>query len=336
MKIAVDAMGGDNAPREIVKGALAASREINGDIILVGDREQLEQFGPLPKNVSIVHSTEIISNEEKPTIALRKKKEASISVATRLVRDGEADAVVSAGSTGAQMAAALLMLGRLPNIHRPAIVAILPGITSPKVLLDAGANTDCKPENLLEFAVMGSIYARTVMGIKDPLVGLLNIGSEAGKGNSLTLEAYELLKNADINFYGNIEAREIPGSEVSIIVCDGFVGNALLKFGEGLASLFYGLLKDAVGQSMVTKLGGACLLPALKDIQKKLDWEEYGGAPLLGVSKVSIVCHGSSKANAIKSAVKVAEKCVANDFIKHISQSINGEKVNVCQLERDL
>lgn len=337
MKIAVDAMGGDNAPFEVVKGALEAAGEFDGEIILVGDHELITTAaGTLPENISIVHCTEIISNDEKPAAALRKKKEASISVATRLVRDGKADAVVSAGSTGAQMGAALLMLGRIPHIHRPAIVAVLPGLQCPKLLLDVGANTDCKPENLVEFAVMGSIYARTIMGIKDPQVGLLNIGSEEGKGNNLTLEAYDLLKNSKINFRGNIEARDIPTSEISIIVCDGFVGNALLKFGEGLVNLFYGLLKEAVGSSVITKLGGICLLPALRDMKGKLDWEEYGGAPLLGVNKVSIVCHGSSKAHSIKGAIKVAEKCVANDFIKHISESINGEKVNVCPLGRGL
>jgi len=332
VKIAVDAMGGDNAPEEIVKGVLAASREIDGEIILVGHQGKVSEFiGRVPSNVSLVHCTEVILNGEKPATALRRKKEASISVATKLVRDGEADAVVSAGSTGAQMAAALLMLGRIPGIHRPAIVAILPGLSSPKLLLDAGANTDCRPENLFEFAVMGSIYAHTIMGVKDPMVGLLNIGSEPGKGNSLTIEAYECLRNSGINFYGNIEARDILTSEASIIVCDGFVGNALLKFGEGLATLFYTLLRDAVGQSAITKLGGICLSPSLKDMKEKLDWEEYGGAPLLGVNKVSIVCHGSSRANAIRSAIKVAEKCVKNDFIKYIAERMKEKKVNEWQ-----
>lgn len=331
MKIAVDAMGGDNAPEEIVKGVLAASGEIDGEIILVGDQGKICEFiERVPQNVSFVHCTEVILNGEKPATALRRKKDASITIATKLVQDGEADAVVSAGSTGAQMAAALLMLGRIPGIHRPAIVAILPGLSSPKLLLDAGANTDCRPENLVEFAVMGSIYAHKIMGVKDPMVGLLNIGSEPGKGNSLTLEAYECLKNTDINFYGNIEARDILTSEVSIIVCDGFVGNALLKFGEGLATLFYTLLKEAVKQSAITKLGGICLSPSLKEMKEKLDWEEYGGAPLLGVNKVSIVCHGSSRANSIKSAIKVAEKCVKNDFIKYIGESMKEKKVNEC------
>ena len=189
MKIAIDAMGGDYAPEEIVKGALSAAGELNCSLILVGDREQIKLYaGDMPDNVSIVHSSQVIEMDEKPASALRKKKDASICVATKLVRDGEADAVVSAGSTGAQMAAALLFLGRIPEVHRPAIAAPLPGINGPKLLIDSGANVDCRPENLLEFAVMGSSYAKTVMGIKEPLVGLLNIGSEDTKGNNLTIK----------------------------------------------------------------------------------------------------------------------------------------------------
>ena len=335
MRIAIDAMGGDNAPREIVKGALEAARELNVDIVLVGDQDQITAFtGDAPDNVTIVHCSQVIGMDEKPGVAVRKKPEASICVATKLVRDGEADAVVSAGNTGAQMAAALLFLGRMPNVHRPAIGTALPAMGRPKLLLDAGANVDCHPENLLEFAIMGSSFAETVMGVRDPLVGLLNIGSEESKGNSLTLEAYKLLKSAKINFYGNIEAREIPSSEVNIIVCDGFIGNALIKFGEGLVKRFYGLMEDCVSQSVLTKIGGMCLLPAIKEMKNKLDWEESGGAPLLGVNKVSIVCHGSSNAHAVKSAVKVAKSCISNDFIQHMSDSIRGEKVTPCSTEQ--
>ena len=335
MKIAIDAMGGDYAPEEIVKGALSAAGELNCSLILVGDREQIKLYaGDMPDNVSIVHSSQVIEMDEKPASALRKKKDASICVATKLVRDGEADAVVSAGSTGAQMAAALLFLGRIPEVHRPAIAAPLPGINGPKLLIDSGANVDCRPENLLEFAVMGSSYAKTVMGIKEPLVGLLNIGSEDTKGNNLTIKAYNLLKNSGVNFYGNIEARDILNGEADIIVCDGFVGNALLKFGEGLVNVLYDLLKDCVRRSVITKMAGLCLQPGLKEMREKLDWEESGGAPLLGVNKVSVVCHGSSKERAIRSAVKVAYRCVNNNFIQHISHSIREEKVAQCLQER--
>jgi glycerol-3-phosphate acyltransferase PlsX len=330
VRIAIDAMGGDNAPGEIVKGALLAAQDCDDQLILVGDKAQIEAvISDIPTNISIVHCSEVIDMDEKPAIALRKKADASICVATKLVRDGEADAVVSAGNTGAQMAAALRFLGRMPEVHRPAIAASLPAMGRPKLLLDSGANVDCKPEHLLQFAIMGSSFARTVMGVNEPLVGLLNIGSEETKGNSLTMEAYNLLKAADINFYGNIEARDIPTSEVNIIVCDGFVGNALLKFGEGLVKLFYELVKDCVNQSAVTKLGGLCLLPSIKSMQKKMDWEESGGAPLLGVNNVSIVCHGSSNAYAVASAVRVAKTCIKNNFIADMADSIRGEKVTL-------
>lgn len=336
MKIAVDAMGGDNAPVEIVKGALAAAKDIDGDIILVGDQAQIRSCaGPMPDNITIVHASQQITMDEKPAVAVRKKSDASICVATKLVRDGNADAVISAGSTGAQMAAALVFLGRMPEVHRPAIATALPSMTTPKLLLDIGANVDCRPENLVEFAIMGSSYAHSVMGVENPLVGLLNIGSEESKGNSLTVEAYCLLKKTGINFFGNIEARDIPTSDVNVIVCDGFVGNSLLKFGEGLVKLFYGLLKDCIGKSPLTKIGGMCLLPALKEMQKGLDWEESGGAPLLGVNKVSIVCHGSSGAYAVRSAVMVAQRCVNNNFIKHMSDSIKREKVFLCSTQQN-
>lgn len=336
MRIAIDAMGGDNAPEEIVKGALMAASNQDLHIILVGDSEQLKAYmRDAPENISVVHSNQIIGMDEKPGVALRRKPDASICVATKLVKAGEADAVVSAGSTGAQMAAALLFLGRMPEVHRPAIAASLPSMGRPTLLIDAGANVDCRPEHLLQFAVMGSSFARTVMGVSEPQVGLLNIGSEEAKGNKLTVAAYELLKEANINFYGNIEARDIPSSQVNIIVCDGFIGNALLKFGEGLVEHFYGLVKDCINQSAITKLGGLCLLPSIKSMQKKMEWEESGGAPLLGVNNISIVCHGSSNAHAIKSAVKVAMACIKNNFIQDMADSLKGEKkVNVCLKEQ--
>jgi glycerol-3-phosphate acyltransferase PlsX len=335
MIIAIDAMGGDYAPEEIVGGALAAARELDCSIILVGDREQVIPYvSDLPDNVSIVHCSQVIDMGEKPAAAIRKKPDASICVATKLVRDGKASAVVSAGSTGAQMAAALFFLGRVPEVHRPAIAATLPGIAGPKLLIDVGANVDCRPENLVEFAVMGSSYVETVMGIKEPLVGLLNIGQEESKGNSLTTETFNLLKKSGVNFFGNIEARDVFTGDADIIVCDGFVGNALLKFGEGLVDLLNGFLRDYIGKSGITKLGGLCLRSAFKDLKKKMDWEEFGGAPLLGVKKISIVCHGSSKGNAVKSAVKVAYKCVNNNFIQHMSHSIKEEKVAQCTQER--
>lgn len=334
MRIAIDAMGGDNAPGEIVKGAIAFARKNDDEILLVGDRNRvLALAGPVPDNVSLVHSSQVIEMDEKPVSAVRKKPEASICIATKLVKEGKADAVVSAGSTGAQMAAALFFLGRMPGVHRPAIAASLPAMGRPKLLVDAGANVDCRPENLLEFAVMGSSFVQRVMGVSHPLVGLLNIGSEETKGNSLTRETYILLQQANLNFHGNIEARDIPLSDVNVIVCDGFVGNALLKFGEGLVQYLYGLVKECAGQSPITKLGGLCLLPAVKAMQRQVDWEEAGGAPLLGVNHVSIVCHGSSNAHAVESAINVAKTCISNNFIQHMADSIKGEKVEACPRE---
>jgi len=335
MKIAIDAMGGDNAPEEIVKGAIKAAKDFEVEIIMVGDKNKIKPYlaSDAPDNISIVHCSEFIEMDESPATALRKKKDASITVATRLVKEGKASAVISAGSTGAQMAASLITLGRLTKVQRPAIATVMPGIDSPKLLLDVGANTDCRPENLVEFAVMGSVYAEKILEIKKPLVGLLNIGTEPNKGNELSKQAYQLLQKAPINFFGNIEARDILTSSVSVVVCDGFVGNSILKFGEGLAKVFYDLLQDAVKKSLRTKLGGLLLLPGFKDIQRKLDWQEYGGAPLLGVNGVSIICHGSSKAKAIRNAVGVAIQCVEDNFISRLSDSLKEEKVKLCHLD---
>jgi len=257
-------------------------------------------------------------------------------VATRLVKEGRADAVISAGSTGAQMASSLITLGRLQNVQRPAIATVLPGLKGNIVLLDAGANTDCRPENLVEFAVMGSVYAERVLSIDKPKVGLLNIGTEPTKGDLLSREAYQLLKNAPINFYGNVEAREILTGSVDVVVCDGFVGNSLLKFGEGIAKVFYSLLQDAVKASFISKLGGFLLLSSFKEIKRKLDWQEYGGAPLLGIKGISIICHGSSKSLAVKNAVRVAVKCIEDNFVKILSEALetqyasDKEKVKQC------
>ncbi|NLK01364.1 MAG: phosphate acyltransferase PlsX, partial [Clostridia bacterium] len=260
------------------------------------------------------------------------KKDASINIATRLVKDGKAAALVSAGNTGAQMASALIMLGRMRGVHRPAIAAVIPGIDGPKILLDAGANTDCGPNNLMEFAIMGNVYAEKVLGISNASVGLLNIGSEPYKGDQLTKAAYDLLCKSQLNFYGNIEAGDMLGDSVDVVVCDGFVGNSLLKFGEGLGHLFYSLLYEAVGKSLFTKAGGLLLLPGVKEIQNKLDWQEYGGAPLLGVNGVSIVCHGGSKAKAVKNAIRVARNCVENKFAIQLQESFSEEKVRACHM----
>ena len=266
---------------------------------------------------------------ESPGAAVRKKRDASVVVATRLVKEGECAAVISAGSTGAAVAAALFGLGRLPKIERATIATPIPNLTGTTMLLDSGANVDSKPKHLVQSAIMGSIYAQYVLGVENPRVGLLSIGEEETKGNELTLSTYPLLAQVqNINFIGNVEGRDIPKGSVDVVVCDGFVGNVVLKFGEGLASAIMRLLKDAVQQSgFLTKMASLMLLPVMKRLRKKLDYAEYGGAPLLGVNGCCIICHGSSKAKAIKNAVRVAKEFTEQQVATHISEMIAKEEV---------
>ncbi|MHB1126011.1 MAG: phosphate acyltransferase PlsX [Bacillota bacterium] len=324
-RVALDAMGGDYAPTEIVRGGYEAAKKGLAKVILVGNRESIDQeLATLPKvdNLSIVHASEVIGMDEQPATALRKKKDASILVATRMVKEEEADALVSAGSTGAQMAAALLSLGRVPGIQRPAIATILPTLNGGKVILDVGANVDCRPQQLVQFAYMGSIYTEKILDRARPKVGLLNIGTEETKGNEATLAAYELLKQSDLNFIGNVEAREIMQGDVDVIVCDGFVGNTLLKFGEGMVGILFGLLQREFQKNLRSRMGAALLLPGLKAVKNGFDYAEYGGAPLLGVQGVSIICHGSSRARAITNAIRLAVKCTDDRFVERIAESI--------------
>ncbi|MGI9951088.1 phosphate acyltransferase PlsX [Moorellaceae bacterium AZ2] len=341
MKIAVDAMGGDNAPRAIVRGALAAAQEGWAEVILVGDARAIEKElkdGASGIEPEIVHTEQVITMDEQPALALRRKKEASIVLATRLVKEGRAQAVVSAGSTGAQMAAALLILGRSGNIQRPAIATFLPTLEGPKLLLDAGANVDCRPEHLYEFAHMGSLYAHKILGIPSPRVGLVNVGVEAGKGNELVLQTYGLLKTSPLHFIGNVESRDLPRGVADVYVCDGFTGNVLLKFGEGLALAIFAKIQEEVKRNFSARLGAALMLPALRRLKQEVDYAEYGGAPLLGVQGVSIICHGSSDERAIKNAVRVAVRCVQEkliDNLGHLPGLDTRKKVENCQLKVD-
>lgn len=320
MKVALDVMGGDYAPEEIIKGALEA---INlyphlEKIFLVGNEEEINKhLSQQHHKMEIVHAQEVITMEDHPGTAYRRKKDASITVATKLVKNGKAQGVVSAGNTGAQMVASLFGLGRIKGVDRPAIGTVLPTLEGGKLLLDAGANADCKVQNLVQFAKMGSIYAEKVLGINNPKVALVNIGSEGTKGNELVIKTYEQLANLkDINFVGNIEGRDIPKGNVDIMVCDGFVGNIILKVIEGMASTFGQLLKEEINQSIVTKMGAGLMLPALQGLKKRMDYSEYGGAPLLGINGISIICHGSSKAKAIHNAIKVAYESYSQGFIE--------------------
>ncbi|KUK83201.1 MAG: Phosphate acyltransferase [Pelotomaculum thermopropionicum] len=333
MKIAVDAMGGDFAPREIVRGALQAAKEYKLGIILVGDEKQVNaeievsgrDTGGL---VSVVHAAEVIGmNEQHPAVAVKRRKNASIVMATRLVKEGAAAAVVSAGSTGAAMASALIVLGRIKGIDRPAIAGVLPNEKGMTVLLDAGANVDCKPQNLFHFGVMGHLYAKKILGIVEPRVGLLSNGEEETKGNETTLAAFPLLARAGFNFVGNIEGRDIFRGTVDVVVCDGFIGNIVLKAGEGMAGSLFKMMKEEITKSWLAKMGIAIAEPALRGFQKRIDYTEYGGAPLLGVNGVLIICHGSSTAKAVKNAVRLAADSVDNRLVAAIMDSVGNAPV---------
>lgn len=340
MKIAVDAMGGDYAPEEVVLGAIDAVKSYSLDVVLVGDTNRIEEvltkYGAKdnPK-LSIVHASQVIDMGEHPAQAIRKKKDASIVVATSLVKDGTCDAVVAPGSTGAAVTAALLGLGRIKGIERPCIATPIPSKRGITVLLDSGANSNSKPKHLVEGAIMGSHYAKYILGVDKPTVGLLNIGEEASKGNELSQATYPLLeKLKTISFYGNVEGRDIPKGTVDVVVCDGFVGNVILKFGEGMAMFIIRLVKDTIKNSgFIAKLGALAVYPALRTLKKRLDFTEYGGAPLLGVDGSFIICHGSSKAKAIKNAIRVAGELAQQDVVGHIRKSIEEEEVELYDSE---
>lgn len=319
MKIVVDAMGGDYAPRETVLGAVKARRELGIEVILVGNegpvRQELRSHNA-EDLIPVIDAAENIGMDESPVGAVRRKHNSSLVKAVKLVKDGKAAAFVSAGNTGAVMAASLLYWGRIENIGRPAIATILPNRGRCTLLLDAGANTDCKPKHLLQFGIMGSLYSQLILGVKNPTVGLLNIGEEETKGNDLTLSAYSLLKESALNFIGNVEGRDIFSGTVDVIVCDGFVGNVVLKTGEGLAAAFLSMLQEEISKSMLARLGMVLTVPILRDLKRKMDYTEYGGAPLLGVNGITIIAHGRSNSTAIRNAIGLArdlsEKGIVN------------------------
>ncbi|SHJ95635.1 phosphate acyltransferase PlsX [Paramaledivibacter caminithermalis] len=328
MRIAIDVMGGDNAPHAIILGSLQALNEIESEILLVGKEEiiknQLEKNTKDFKRIHIINADEIISNDDKAVQAIRKKKNSSMAVGFDLLRKNEVDAFVSAGNTGALLAGSLLRIGRIKGIDRPALAPIYPTKKGFSILIDAGANADCKPRNLLEFGIMGSIYLENVLNIKTPKVGLVNIGTEEGKGNKLVAQAYELMRNSNLNFYGNLEARNVPDGIVDVIVCDGFVGNVILKLTEGVAMNLASILKDIFTRNFISKIGALILKDGLRDFKSRLDYTEYGGAPLLGVKKPVIKAHGSSNEKAIKNAIKYSEIFIKKGVIKKIEENIRG------------
>jgi glycerol-3-phosphate acyltransferase PlsX len=324
-RIAVDAMGGDQAPEEIVAGALLAAAETDTVVTLVGDENRVRPLlkGPAAGKVTVVHAPEAVPMDQHASAALRAADKTSLGVAINLVKAGEADAVVSAGNSGAFLAIALIRLRTIEGISRPAIATVWPALNGPTVLLDSGANVDCRPEWLEQFGIMGSAYAKAVLGIANPRVALLSVGEERTKGNQLVLEAAKLLEAAPINFTGNVEGRDLFQNVADVIVADGFVGNALLKTAEGMLSAVGRLGRDTLRKgNLLTKLGAMMLAPALRGLSRKYDWGSYGGAPLLGLRGNCLVTHGRAGRNAIKHAVLAAAREVDHDVIGKITDLI--------------
>lgn len=320
-------MGGDHAPDEIVAGALIAARARLATLTLVGDEPRLRALlrtqGGDGLGLEVVHASQVIAMDEAPAQALRSKKDASITVAMRRVKDGLADGVVAAGSTGAAMAAALMVLGRIPGIERPAIAVVLPTQKGPCVLLDVGANVDAKPAFLAQFALMGSVYHQAVFKVAAPRVGLFNIGEEEGKGNEQAQKAYPLIQAMPgVNFIGNVEGRDLPAGSADVVVCDGFVGNGLLKLAEGMALLLMDMLREEVGRDWRGQAGAALMKPNLRALKRRLDYAEYGGAPLLGVDGVCIIGHGSSRANGVFHTIRVAKEAIEGRAIATIRDTL--------------
>lgn len=329
MRIALDAMGGDYAPGKIISGAIKASRLYNDiTIVLVGNenavKEELSNQQYNENHFEIIHTEEVIDMEESPTRAIRKKKKSSIIKGLEIVKERRVDAFVSAGNTGAVMAGSLFKIGRIKGIKRPSILINFPSIIGQTIVMDNGANADCKPEHLLEFAIMGQVYARQISGVNKPRIGLLSIGEEKEKGNQLVKETYELFKNDSriINFIGNVEGRDIFNGNCDLVICDGFVGNVVLKTTEGVANFMFKLLKEALTKNFRAKLGALLLKPYLKVLKDKTDYRQYGGAPLLGIDGVVIISHGSSDEIAIMNAVKVARNTIKENIVELITAEI--------------
>jgi len=313
VKIALDAMGGDRAPQVIVEGAIQALREYKDlEIILVGDerkvKKELSEYGTKGLSLSIIQASQVVEMDELPTTALREKKDSSIMVAARLVRERKAQAIVSAGNTGAAMVATKVVLGTLEGIARPTIATLIPHLYGVSILTDVGANVDCKPEHLLQFAIMGNTYAKEILGIEKPRMGLLSVGKEKGKGNELTRAAYELLEKTSLNFVGNVEGRDIFKGSVDIIVCDGFIGNVVLKTAESLAETIQGMLKREIKKKLLRKLGALLSMGAYRALKKRIDYSEYGGAPLLGIDGVCIITHGGAS-ESLALALMLHQRC---------------------------
>jgi glycerol-3-phosphate acyltransferase PlsX len=330
-KVVLDAMGSDHAPHVEIDGALAATRDLGIKVILVGQPEKLEPElrrcgwrGDGDRGIELVEATEVIGMDEPVATAVRRKKKSSLRVGTKLVNEGRADGFVSAGNTGAAMATAKMVLGMLPGVDRPALAALIPTKSAkPTLLLDVGANSECKAHHLVQFAIMGDAYTRAVLGTHRPVVGLMSIGEEEAKGNDLTKEAFPMLRQmSSLNFVGNVEGRDLFSGAVDVIVTDGFTGNVMLKLSEGLTEAMLSMIKRELTASAVTKAGAVLAKPAFRSIKKRLDYSEYGGAPLLGVRRIVLVGHGSSNARAIRNAIRSVKEFSENRASESIERGI--------------
>lgn len=326
MRIIVDAMGGDHAPQAPIEAAVRAVKELDVEIVLVGNSAVIEsELGKYeyPKDkIFITHAPDSISNHEEPVKAVKSKKGASVVVAANMLKSGEGDAMLSMGNTGALLAAGLLIVGRIKGISRPAIGSVLPSAQGPKLLIDAGANTNCRPENLVQFAIMGHVYMKNVMGIESPKVGIISNGEEEGKGDDLTKNTYPKLKEAPVNFIGNIEGRDVMEGTADVMVCDGFVGNVILKTVEGAGHVIGGMVKQMFMKNLKSKIGALFVMDGVNELKKMMDYREYGGAPLLGCKQPVIKGHGSSDALAVFNAIRQAKQFVATDVIKSITDNL--------------
>jgi len=323
VRIAIDAMGGDHAPIAVVRGAEAASAEGAGELVLVGDEGKIGPLLTRRSGIEIVHAPSVVEMKESPSTALRRKRDSSMSKAFSLLKEGDVQAVVSAGNSGAALAFAIFTLGRIPGVERPAILTIHPNVKGTKsILLDAGGTVDCRPSHLVQFAIMGSVFARHVLGVEAPRVGILSNGEEETKGNELTRETHALLLNAGLNYTGYVEGTDLYNGMADVVVTDGFVGNVVLKVSEGMAEAIVGILKEKIARSTRAKIGYKLMAGVFKTLFRMVDYSEYGGAPLVGVDGVCVICHGKSNERAIKNAIMQAKGFVGKNVNGHIKDAM--------------